>query len=276
MSDRPDSTGSAANEPPQDSYIAVTGAAGSVGPAMAAAFLQRGWRVAMLTRPGREGSALDKLAELDAAHDDDRVAAFGANLDEPRSAIAAVSAADERFGHPAALLNLAGGFTLRPATESGLDDVDAMMAKNFRSAVVATKAVLPSMRARGGGFVLAMGAGAATQAAPGRTAYAAAKAALAAYFRSLSAELKGTGIGAGILHPMGTIDTPPNRQAMPNADFSSWIGVDAVVEAALYLMAASTASPQLAPTTADAIGTGHGGPLASRGRVPELELYPGR
>lgn len=245
---------------------------------MAAAFVRRGWCVALFTRPGKERSALAKLAALVDSHDD--VAAFGADLDEENSALSAITAADERFGHPAALFNLAGGFTVRPATESGMSDIDAMLAKNFRSAVVATKAVLPSMRARRSGFVLAVGAGAARQVAPGRTAYAAAKAALAAYFRSLSAELKGSGIGAAIVHPMGTIDTPPNRQAMPNADFSTWISVDAVVGAALYLMGSPSpgagdleASGNAAPAV-DAVPADVPSPVV-RGRVPELELYPG-
>lgn len=250
-------------------YIAVTGAGGSVGPSLAAALLQRGWRVALITRPGKEDLALDKLADLVPA-EAPTVAAFGADLDDEASARAAITAADERFGHPAALLNFAGGFAVRPATESGLDDVDTMMRKNFRSAVVATKAMLPTMRDRGAGFVLAVGAGAATQPAAGRTAYAAAKAALAAYFRSLSAELRGSGVGVAVLHPMGTIDTPPNRQAMPNADVSKWISTDAVVEAALYLMSASASLPSGAePDDGNAAASG-----AASGRVPELELFP--
>lgn len=257
-------SGSRPTEPVDDAYVAITGVGGSVGPALAAAFAARGWKLALITRPGKEQIALDKLADL--AGQLEGVAAFGANLDDEESALAAITAADERFGRPAALLNLAGGFTVRPATESGLNDVDTMMAKNFRSAVVATKTVLPSMLARQSGFVLAVGAGAALAAAPGRTAYAAAKAALAAYYRSLAAELKGSGVGAAIVHPMGTIDTPPNRQAMPNADFSAWISVDAVVEAALYLMAAAASS-------ADAREPSDSSPVAG-GRVRELELHP--
>lgn len=247
----------------EQGYIAVTGAGGSVGPSVAAAFLTRGWSVALLTRPGKERTALDKLAELTSL-EEAQVEAFGADLDEEEAARSAITSANERFGHPAALLNFAGGFAVRPATESGLGDLSEMMSKNFYSAVVASKAVLPSMRDRGSGFLLAVGAGAALQASAGRTAYAAAKAALAAYFRSLSAELKGTGIGASILHPMGTIDTPPNRQAMPNADFSKWIAIDAVVDAALYLMSAARPASSGAPGD-EAVG----GP----GRVPELELY---
>ena len=244
--------------------MALTGAGGAVGPSLAAALVARGHKVALLTRPGKERAALRKLADLAPVHGDS-AAAFGADLTDESAALAAITAANQRFGQPAALLNLAGGFTVRPATEAGLPDVDEMLGKNFLSAVVTTKAVLPSMQDRGDGFVLAVGAGAASQAAPGRTAYAAAKAALAAYFRSLSAELKGTGIRAAILHPMGTIDTPPNRQAMPNADFSKWISPDAVVQAALFLMAMGRPSP------GESAGEG---PIGAMGRVPEIELYP--
>lgn len=241
----------------------MTGAGGSVGPAIAAALLERGWQVTLLTRPGKERTALDKVAQLVSGLRSEDVAAFGADLTEPAEVGSALAAADQRFGHAAALLNVAGGFAVRPATEVGSPDVEEMMAKNFYSAVTATKAALPGMLDRRSGFVLAIGAGAARQPSPGRTAYAAAKAALAGYFRSLSAELAGTGVGAGILHPMGTIDTPANRQAMPNADFGSWISVGAVVEAALYLMAAG------GPKTENAAA----GAAGAAGRVPELELY---
>lgn len=238
-------------------YLAVTGAGGSLGPHLAAALLAHSLPVALFTRSGKEQLALDGVAQLQASvgvgsgRDDGtppEVAAFGVDLTDQDSVQAAFRAADERFGHPAALFNVAGGFTMRAADVSGTEDLERMLGHNFHSAVNATKAVLPGMLARRTGFVLAIGAGAARQPAPGRTAYAAAKGALAAYFRSLSAELRGTGVEAAILHPMGTIDTPPNRQAMPQADFSSWLSPAAVVEAALFL-------------------------YNSKARVPELELF---
>ena len=71
--------------------------------------------------------------------------------------------------------------------------------------------------------------------APGKTAYAAAKAAVAAYFGSLAAEVGERGVNVAVLHPMGTIDTPANRQAQPGGDPGKWIALDAVVAAIEYL-----------------------------------------
>src|SRR5690606_14849781 len=97
-------------------YIAVTGAGGSVGPAIAAALLERGWQVTLLTRPGKERTALDKVAQLVSGLRSEDVTAFGADLPEPAEVGSALAAVDQRFGHAAALLNVAGGFAVRPAT----------------------------------------------------------------------------------------------------------------------------------------------------------------
>ena len=83
--------------------------------------------------------------------------------------------------------------------------------------------------------------------------YAAAKAAVATYLRSLDAELGGTEIRVTVVYPMGTVDTPANRKSMPEADPMSWINPDEIGEALVY---AASRSPQ--------------------GRVLELPIFPPR
>lgn len=224
-------------EPGVRGFVAVTGAAGSVGPHLAAALAARGWSVALMTRPGSEATAMERSAAL--VGPGTTLEAVGVDLTDEAAASAALTGLAGRLGPCAALFCVAGGFASRPAHEATLADLAQMLDRNLVTAVNATRAVLPGMLERGRGFVLGVSAGAATSPAPGRTAYAAAKGAVSAYFRSLAAEVSGTGVHAGLLTPIGTIDTPANRNAMPAVDRSKWIRVEAVVDAALYLSSTS-------------------------------------
>lgn len=220
-------------EPRPDAFAVVTGAGGSVGPHLAAALAGRGWPVALVVRPGSEARALEAFTRL--AHGAAGTEAVGVDLTDESATLDAFAGLEQRLGRCEVLLNAVGGFAAGPAHEASLADLQHMLGRNLVSAVNATRAALPAMRERDRGFVLGVSAGAARNPAPGRTAYAAAKGAVSGYFRSLAAELAGTGVHAAVLSPMGTIDTEPNRAAMPNADFSGWIQVSSIVEAALFL-----------------------------------------
>jgi NAD(P)-dependent dehydrogenase (short-subunit alcohol dehydrogenase family) len=66
------------------------------------------------------------------------------------------------------------------------------------------------------------------------TAYAVAKAGVAALTRSLAVELRDEGILVNAIVP-SIIDTPTNRQAMPDADFASWPSPDEIAETVAFL-----------------------------------------
>ncbi|HEX2863811.1 MAG TPA: hypothetical protein VHN99_04535, partial [Deinococcales bacterium] len=68
---------------------------------------------------------------------------------------------------------------------------------------------------------------------PNSAAYTAAKAAAGAFLRSAAAE--NPSLRAGIVYPLGAIDTPSNRQSMPKADPDGWIDPRAVAEALVFL-----------------------------------------
>jgi NAD(P)-dependent dehydrogenase (short-subunit alcohol dehydrogenase family) len=121
-----------------------------------------------------------------------------------------------------ALVHLVGAFSGGPSLQDTSDeDLARMFELNFRSAFHITRAVLPSMRRGGSGRILAIASRAAVAPAAGQSAYAASKAALISLIRSVAIENADHGICANVILP-GTMDTPANRAAMPNATFSQW------------------------------------------------------
>ncbi len=68
----------------------------------------------------------------------------------------------------------------------------------------------------------------------GYAAYSASKSAVLRLTESLAVELKGSNINVNCIMP-GTIDTPQNRAAVPNGDFSRWVEPAAIAEVILFL-----------------------------------------
>ena len=119
---------------------------------------------------------------------------------------------------------------------------ERMLDVNLKSAFYMARAVLPHMRNRGGGRILAIGSRAAVEPSPGAGAYAASKAALVSLIRTIAAENKDRGISANVILP-GMMDTPLNRKFDPQADYSKWVQPGQV--ASLLLSLASDAMPQV-------------------------------
>ena len=65
-------------------------------------------------------------------------------------------------------------------------------------------------------------------------AYSISKSAVVRLTESMSAELKRKGINVNCVLP-STIDTPPNREAMPTADHSRWVKPEALADVILFL-----------------------------------------
>jgi len=213
----------------------VTGAAGGLAPAVALRFARAGYRLALVTRPGREASVRATLEAVRAAAGPDAAAAYGADLTSAATTRQLMAAVAEAQGPVEALLNLAGGFSMGRASEVDADGFERMLDVNLRTAVNATTAVLPRMLPRGRGFVAAVAANAVISPSPGTTAYAASKGAVASYFRSLAAEVGKDGVNVALVLPAAAIDTPANRAAMPNADAANWVDPEALAEALLFL-----------------------------------------
>ena len=97
-----------------------------------------------------------------------------------------------------------------------------MMDLNARTVFNCCRAVVPRLLAAGGGRIVNVAARAATRGQGRMGPYCAAKAAVITLTESLADELKDAGIRVNCVLP-GTLDTPQNRAAMPDADPGRWV-----------------------------------------------------
>jgi len=195
--------------------VMVTGAAGTLGQAVAAVFSERGDSVVLV---GRRSS----LERAFGGETEQRIFA-AADLLDAAQVDSTVSGAVERFGGIDVLCNVAGGFRMGTPVHATPDaDWNAMMDINVRTTLNAVRAVVPFMLKRGGGKVVNVAAAGGLKAAAEMGPYAVAKSAVIRITEAMAAELRDSNVNVNCVLPT-TIDTPDNRRAMPAADRSRWV-----------------------------------------------------
>ncbi len=225
----------------------ITGGTGGLGTVVTRMFAEAGWQV-VLTDLDPE-SLPQHTERLRAGETPRAIIRQRADVTDPAQAARLVELALAHHGRLDALLNLVGGFVAgtKLADMPDLGPWEKMWRLNVLSAVVMCRAVIPAMRERGWGRIVNVGSRHAQRPAAKATAYGASKAALVNFTQALAQEEKGAGINVNAVLP-GTIDTPANRQAMPNADFSKWVTPAQLGEVFLFLC-----SPQAQAITGAAI-----------------------
>jgi NAD(P)-dependent dehydrogenase (short-subunit alcohol dehydrogenase family) len=196
--------------------VIVTGAAGNLGKAVAAAFADQG---ANLVLVDLKRESLEKAF----GSESERRAFAPANLLEMAGATSVAQAALARFGRIDALCNIAGGFRMgEQVHETSDENWNFLFDINSRTVLHAARAVVPHMLSAGGGKIVNVGAFAAQKGAAGMGAYTASKATVIRMTEAMAAELRDRNINVNCVLPT-IIDTPENRAAMPKADPRRWV-----------------------------------------------------
>ena len=191
---------------------------------------------------------------LDALADPSRhLHAGGIDFLDPRACAALAEQAVHRFGRVDGLVNTVGTFAMAALEAADADHWELLFQVNLITTLNMCRAVVPAMRGAGRGSIVTIGAAAAARAGKPMAAYAAAKSAVLRLTESLADELKGDGVRANCVLP-GTIDTPPNRAAMPKADPGRWVSPEQVAEVIAFLLSDAAAGI-----------TGAGVPVTGRG-----------
>jgi NAD(P)-dependent dehydrogenase (short-subunit alcohol dehydrogenase family) len=161
--------------------------------------------------------------------------AYPGNLIDPAAVEDMVQQITDDFGGIDVLANIAGGFTMGPLIQDTEDrDWDFMMNLNLRTVFNTCRHAIPAMLDGGGGRIINVSARAAENGKGRMGPYCASKAAVRTLTESLAAENKFDNITVNCILP-GTIDTPENREAMGDADFSKWVPTDALADVVMFL-----------------------------------------
>jgi len=165
----------------------------------------------------------------------------GVDLADESACEAAVQEAGRLMGGLDGLVNVAGGFRWEKVDGGSLATWDAMYTMNLRSAVAASRAALPLLRAAAPAAIVNVGALAAVKAGVGMGAYAASKAGVARLTEALAEELKDDGVRVNAVLP-SILDTPTNRAEMPAADASRWVRLEQLAAVVAFLLSEDAAA----------------------------------
>lgn len=184
----------------------VTGSTGNLGRAVVKEFISNGYKVIGTLMPGEttdvamEKRPIDLLNEAAAQE----MVAFAGNVD-------------------VAVLTV-GGFAMGDIASTTSSDILKQYRLNFETAYHIARPVFLQMKKQGGGKIFFIGSrpGMDGKSGKGMTAYALAKSLVFRLAEIINEEGSGFNVTAAVIVP-GTIDTPQNRQAMPDAEFDKWV-----------------------------------------------------
>jgi NAD(P)-dependent dehydrogenase (short-subunit alcohol dehydrogenase family) len=203
-------------------HVVVTGGTGALGRAVVGAL--------------RAANAVCHIPNLIAAELDSFPFTADAGVHIARGVDVADEAAVQRFYRALpplwASIHLAGGFAMAPIGEMSAADFAAQFQMNALTAFLCSAAAVAAFRARKttagggepGGRIVNVSARPAIEPrlGAGMTAYAVSKSAVAALTQALAQELTDEQIWVNAVAP-SILDTPANRAAMPDADYSRWV-----------------------------------------------------
>lgn len=193
-------------------HIIITGASKGIGKAIGKAFGKRG-AIVVINARGKEALETAK-AEIEATHENARVHTFQTDMANKEEVNAFADGALQALNNKVdVLVNNAGVFVPGNITDEEDGALEKMINTNLYSAYYLTRALLPTLKAGGKGFIVNMCSVASLKAYPAGGSYAISKFALLGFSKGLREELKEDGIKVTSLMPGATLT-------------ASWEGVD--------------------------------------------------
>jgi NAD(P)-dependent dehydrogenase (short-subunit alcohol dehydrogenase family) len=214
--------------------IIITGANGNLGTVVVSKFLEKDYRVIATVI---EDSMRDSLGK----HDDLDVRVV--NLSDEGIAAHFIAETLSRYDKIDAALMLAGGFSMGNTEKTSTEDVRKMVALNFETAYNVARPLFTHMLSNNSGRLVFVGARPALDPAAGKNmiAYGLSKSLLFKLAEYLNADAKGKNVTATVIVP-STIDTPPNRKSMPDANVDNWVKPEQIANL-LEMIVSETGAP---------------------------------
>jgi NAD(P)-dependent dehydrogenase (short-subunit alcohol dehydrogenase family) len=203
--------------------VLVAGGTGALGAAVVKELVEAGYPVGATWVVERERERLEGL---------EGVELIKADLFDPAQAAAAVAAISDL----GAVVNLVGGYAETGRVhETDPEEFDRAMRLNLRPNILLARAAIPRWLRGGGGSFVAVSARPALRPFPGAPAYIVSKAAVLSFVQTLDAEYRHDGVRANAILP-SVIDTPANRAAEPDADYSKWVAPEEIAKVIRFLV----------------------------------------
>ncbi len=177
--------------------VIVTGGGGGIGGATCRRFAEAGARVAVFDR---DGAAAERVAGAITGQGG-KAQAFTCDITDHAGVAAAVAAAEAALGPVGALVNNAGWDVFRLFKDSTPEEWQKLIAINLVGALNMHHAVLPGMLARKHGRIINIASDAARVGSTGEAVYAACKAGLLGFSKTLAREHARHGITVNVVCP---------------------------------------------------------------------------
>jgi NAD(P)-dependent dehydrogenase (short-subunit alcohol dehydrogenase family) len=202
--------------------VLVAGGTGHLGTAVVRELLAGGYAITATWVVEREAERL-AAEPVELVH---------ADLFDPEQVVKAVDATEDLEG----VVNLVGGYAEGQLVhETDPDQFDGLMRLNVKPCFLLARAAMPRLMERGGGAFVGVSARPALRPFPGAAGYIASKAAVLALIQALDVEYKHHGIRCNAILP-SVIDTPANRSAQPDADYSKWVQPEEIAKVVRFLV----------------------------------------
>ncbi len=200
----------------------VTGASGNLGSSIVKKFIKEGYFVTGTilhdnkSNPDFTSDSFEKIVvDLDDENDSqkfvEQIVAKNTNID-------------------VAVLTV-GGFTKGSVADTTTSDIKNQYQLNFETAYNVARPVFSQMMKQGSGRIFMIGSkqGLSSKNGKGAVAYGLAKSLLFRLAELMNAEAKGKNVVVSVVVP-GTIDTPQNRNGMPDARFENWVKAESIAD----------------------------------------------
>ena len=198
--------------------VFITGGSSGIGQAMASAYLQQGWRVALVARRLDALTAWATDVSVQLALSPDRLQVYGADVQDLDSIISAAEQCIAEMGLPDVVIANAGiSQGVDTAEREDLSVMRQVMDTNVLGMAATFHPFIRPMQERGSGTLVGIASVAGIRGLPGHAAYCASKAAVISYCESLRGELRASGLQVSTIAP-GYVATPltaRNRYPMP-------------------------------------------------------------
>lgn len=208
----------------QNKICIVTGASGGLGKTVVRKFIDSGATVV----------AVDATKAADLI-ESDRLVFHSSNILDENSVRKLMGDVKTKFNRIDVLLNLVGGiYPWSNVTEIETSVWEKTIELNLKSVFLCSREALKIMIPQRSGKIVNVGAGAGLKGGAQAGPYGAAKAGVINLTETMAEENKPNNIQINAIIP-SVIDTPANRNAMPDADFSKWIRAEEIAELLIFL-----------------------------------------